>query len=172
MKALWVAIAIAAALVLQTTLGPILVRGAIGVDLGLVVVAFAGLLLGPSAGLLAGSVTGLAQDAIASDIVGVTGLSKTVVGFLVGLVGRLFIVARPVPRFVVFFVATILDAGLFVGLHAIFDARLPTPQYAAIAARGTANAVIGVAALSLMEFWPRLVERRRATGRSRRRARM
>jgi rod shape-determining protein MreD len=167
-KALWVAIAIGAALVLQTTLGPMLVRGSIGVDLGLVVVAFVGLMLGPSAGLVAGSVTGLAQDAIASDIVGVSGLSKTVVGFLVGVVGRQFIVARPVPRFVVFVAATLVDAAFFVGLHAIFDARLPTPQYAAIAARGIANAAIGVSALSLMEFWPRFVERRRAiSGRGR-----
>lgn len=169
MRTLWVAVAIGAALVLQTTLGPLLLRGSIGVDLGLVVVAYVGLVLGPSAGLLSGSVTGLAQDAIAGDIVGISGLSKTIAGFLVGFAGRLFIVARPVPRFAVFFLATMVDAGVFLGLHAIFDARLPSPQYTAIAARGIANAFVGVAALSLVEYWPRLVERRRAVaGRTRR----
>ena len=164
MRTLWVAVAIGAALVLQTTLGPLLLRGSIGVDLGLVVVAYVGLVLGPSAGLLAGSVTGLAQDAIAGDIVGVSGLSKTIAGFLVGFVGRLFIVARPLPRFVVFIMATVVDAGIFLGLHAIFDARLPSPQYTAIGARGIVNAAVGTAALSLVEYWPRFVERRRAVG--------
>ena len=164
MKGLWVTLAIGAALVLQTTLGPILVRGSIGVDLGLVVVAGAALLLGPTTGLLAGSVTGLAQDAVASDIVGITGLSKTLVGYLVGVFGRMFIIARPAPRFIVFVAASLVDAGFFNGLHAIFDARLPTPQYAAIAARSIANGVIGVSVLWLMEFLPRFVERRRAMG--------
>ena len=161
MRALHVALAIVAALVLQTTLSPILDRAGIKIDLGLVVVVFVGLMTGPPAGLLTGSATGLAQDALASGIVGVSGLSKTLVGFVAGVLGTTFVVARPVPRFVVFFGASLVDAGIFLGLHAIFDARVAPPAYAAILVRAITSATVGVTAFQLMESWPRFVERRR-----------
>ena len=161
MRALRIALAIVAALVLQTTLSPVLGHVGIEVDLGLVVVVFVGLMTGPPTGLLTGSATGLAQDALGSGIVGVSGLSKTLVGFLAGVLGTAFIVARPVPRFVVFFGASLVDAGIFVGLHAIFDARVAPPAYAAILVRAIASATVGVTAFQLMESWPRFVERRR-----------
>jgi rod shape-determining protein MreD len=168
-RALRLALAIVAALFVQTTLSPLLGRAAIVVDFGLVVVAFIGLTMGPSAGLLAGAVTGLAQDALAGGIVGVSGLSKTLVGFAAGVFGTMFIVTRSVPRFVVFFVASLADAAIIFGLHAAFDTRVPAPQYAAIVARALFNAAVGVAIFLAIEFWPRFVERRRL-GKSRIRA--
>ncbi len=51
---------------------------------------------------MAGTVGGLVQDALAGGIVGVGGFSKTLVGFLVGLLGAQFIVAQSLPRFVMF----------------------------------------------------------------------
>lgn len=161
MRSLRVTLAIVAALFVQTTLSPLLGRAAIGVDLGLVVVVFAGLMMGPSAGLLTGSVTGLVQDAIASGIVGLSGLSKTLVGFAAGVFGTMFIVTRPAPRFVVFFLASLADSAVFVGLHAVFDVRVVPPAYAAIIVRALVNATVGVSAFLLMEFWPRHLERRR-----------
>ena len=161
MRTLYVALAIIAALVLQTTLSPILDRVGIAIDLGVVVVVFVGLLTGPAAGLLTGSATGLAQDALASGIVGVSGLSKTLVGFLAGVLGTAFVVARPVPRIVVFFGASLLDAGIFFGLHVIFDPRIAPPAVATVLVRAIASATAGVTAFELMEAWPRFAERRR-----------
>ena len=169
MRALRVALAIVAALFLQTTLSPLLGRAAIVVDFGLVVVVFTGLAMGPAAGLLAGSVTGLVQDALAGGIVGISGLSKTLVGFAAGVFGTMFIVTRPVPRFVMFFLASIVDAAIFTGLHAVFDARRVPPAYMALVARGLFNATVGVSVFLAIEFWPRFVERRRL-GKSRVRA--
>ena len=71
----------------------------------------------PTTGLLAGAAAGLAQDALSSGILGIGGLAKTVVGFVIGMVASQFIVVRPLPRFVVFFAATILHATVFMGLY-------------------------------------------------------
>ena len=161
MRTLRVALAVVAALFVQTTLSPLLGRAAIVVDFGLVVVVFAGLTMGPAAGLLTGSVTGLVQDALAGGVVGLSGLSKTLVGFASGVFGTMFIVTRPVPRYVVFFLASLVDAAILAGLHAVFDARSWPPAYAATVARALFNAAVGVAVFLAVEFWPKFVERRR-----------
>jgi rod shape-determining protein MreD len=161
MKTLRIALAIVAALFVQTTLSPLLWRASIVVDLGLVVVVFTGLLMGPVAGLLTGTVTGLMQDALAGGTVGLSGLSKTLVGFGAGVFGTMFIVTRPVPRYVVFFLASLVDAAILAGLHAVFDGRSFPPAYTTIVARALFNGAVGVAVFLVIEFWPRFVERRR-----------
>jgi hypothetical protein len=88
------------------------------------------------------------------------------VGFLAGIIGTQFIVTASVPRFVVFFGATVLHAVVFMGLYMLLDLRHFTISYAAIAGQATANAVIGVVAFQLAELLPGAVERRRA-GRTR-----
>ena len=57
-------------------------------------------------------------------IIGIGGLAKTVVGFFAGIIGSQFIVARPLPRALVFFTATVAHAIIFVGLYRVFDPRL------------------------------------------------
>jgi rod shape-determining protein MreD len=160
-KALYVTLGVIAALVLQTTLSPVLGSVGIEIDLGLVVVVFVGLLMGPPAGLLTGSATGLAQDALAGGVVGVSGLSKTLVGFIAGVLGTMFVVARPVPRFVMFFTASLVDIGIFFGLLSVFGVRGALPAVAAVLVRAIAGGTVGAAAFQLMEAWPRIVERRR-----------
>ena len=54
-------------------------------------------------------------------IIGIGGLAKTVVGFVTGIVGSQFIVARPLPRAFVFFTATVAHAIIFVGLYRVMD---------------------------------------------------
>ena len=82
MKAAWVVLAVSLALVLQTqtTLNRFMVRGAVVVDLVLVVVVYVALTSGPVTGLLSGTVAGLIQDALSSGVVGVGGLAKTTCG--------------------------------------------------------------------------------------------
>ena len=88
MKTVGVILALAGALALQTTLAGLTIGGATAVNLVLVAVIYVALAFGPVAGLLAGTVGGLVQDALAGGIVGIGGLSKTLVGFLVGRAGR------------------------------------------------------------------------------------
>ena len=69
------------------------------------------------------------QDALSSGILGIGGLAKTMVGFAAGVLGTQFIVTAPLSRFVVFVLATILHAAVFMGLYILLDLRqFPTPM--------------------------------------------
>jgi rod shape-determining protein MreD len=161
-KAAGVILAIAVALALQTTLGRFVIRGTVAIDLVLVVVVYVALTAGPVTGMLAGTFGGLVQDALSSGVIGIGGLAKSVVGFLAGIVGTQFIVAQPLPRFVVFFGATLLHAAIFIGLYVLLDLRQFGTPYAAITGQALGNAVVGVIAFQLAELLPGAVERRRA----------
>ncbi len=166
MRAVGVVVATALAIALQTTMARFVIRGTVAVDLVLVVVVYAALVAGPVTGLMAGTFAGLVQDALSTGVIGIGGMAKTVVGFLAGIIGTQFIVAQSLPRFVVFFGATILHAVISIGLYELLNlAEFGTP-YAAVAGQATANAIIGVVAFNLAELLPGAVERRRAAGRS------
>jgi rod shape-determining protein MreD len=161
-RAAGVILAIVVALALQTTLARFFFRGAIAVDLVLVAVVYVALTSGPATGLLAGTFAGLVQDALSSSVIGIGGLAKTIVGFLAGVIGTQFIVSQPLPRFVVFFGASILHALVFMGLYVLLDLRHFDAPYTAVAGQAAANAVVGVVAFQVVELLPGAVERRRA----------
>lgn len=161
MKAAGIILAIALALVVQTTLARFVVRGTVSVDFVLVVVVYVALTSGPVTGLLSGSVAGLIQDSLSTELIGIGGLAKTVVGFLAGVIGTQFIVAQPLPRFVVFFVATILHQMITIGLGVLLELRPPGIPYAAVLGQALGNAVAGVLAFQLVELLPGAVERRK-----------
>ena len=137
MRAAGIALVIIIALALQTSLARFLTPGGGLVDLVFVAVVYIALSGGPTAGLIAGAVAGLSQDALAASgtlsvvigrgavstqsIIGIGGLAKTVVGFFAGIIGSQFIVARPLPRALVFFTATVAHAIIFVGLYRVID---------------------------------------------------
>ena len=161
MKAAAVLLAIGVAVALQTTLAGFVVRGTVAIDLVLVVVVYVALTSGSVTGLLSGAAAGLVQDALSSGVIGIGGLAKTIVGFLAGVVGTQFIVAQSLPRFVVFFGATLLHAIVFIGLYVLLDLRQFGSPYAAVAGQAMGNAVVGVVAFELAERLPGAVERRR-----------
>ena len=155
-------LAVALAVALQTTLARFVIRGLVAVDLLLVAVVYVALTSGPVTGLLTGTFAGLVQDALTTGVVGIGGLAKTVVGFLAGIIGTQFIVTQPLPRFVVFFGATVLHAIIYIGLYVLLDLRHFGTPVAAVAGQATGNAVVGVVAFQLVELLPGAVERRRA----------
>jgi rod shape-determining protein MreD len=160
MTTLRLAALIAVALVLQTTLARVLVRGSVGVDLVLVVVVYISLRAGPTVGMLTGTMAGLTQDALTTGIVGIGSLGKTVVGYLAGTVGTAFIVAQPMPRFLVFFAATLIEMTVIAGLHAALDQGPAVVPAGAIVAQAFGNSLVGVVLFQLAEALPRAVERR------------
>jgi len=162
MRGLALVAALAAAVVLQTTLAGFLMPGAIAVDLVLVVVVYVALTSGPVAGLLAGTVGGLVQDALSSGILGMGGLTKTLVGFLVGRFGTQFIVTATVPRFLVCAAASAAHAGLFMGAYTLLGLRSFPNPLAAVAVQAVGNGVLGVVVFQLAEWLPRMLERRRS----------
>ena len=170
MKAVGVVLGTLLALALQTTLNRYVGSGVLAVDLVLVVVVYVALTSGPETGLLTGAFAGLVQDALSTTgLIGVGGLAKTFVGFLAGIVATQFIVTQPIPRFVVFFAASMVHSVLFIGLYAILDPRRFGVPYMVLAGQALGNAVVGIVAFQLAEVLPGAVERRRAAkGRLRR----
>ena len=162
MKTAGVILAIVTALVLQTTLDRFIAPGTVAIDLVLVVVVYVALSSGPVTGLLAGTAAGLAQDALSSGVIGIGGLAKTLVGFLTGIIGTQFIVARPFSRFVVFLAATVLHTIVFIGLYVMLDLREFATPYTTVAWQAVGNAGVGVVAFQLVELLPGVVERRRS----------
>ena len=162
MKAAGVLIAIALALALQTTLARFVVGGTAALDLVLVVVVYVALTTGPVAGLLAGSVAGIIQDALSSGVVGIGGLAKSIVGFVIGVIGQQFIVTAALPRFVMFLGATALHAAIFMGLYVVLELREFPAPWAAIASQAVVNAAVGMIAFTIIESLPGFVERRRS----------
>jgi rod shape-determining protein MreD len=162
-KAAGVILATVLALTLQTVLGRFLIRGTVAVDLVLVVVVSAALMFGSVTGLLTGTFAGLVQDYLSTGVVGIGALAKTVVGFIAGVIGTQFIVAQPLPRFVVFLGATILHAAIFIGLYVLLGLWKFEAPYTAVLGQAVANAVIGVVAFQVAELRPGGADRRRLT---------
>lgn len=161
MKTAVVLIALAAALVLQTTLSGLMVGGAIAVNLVLVAVIYLALAYGAVTGMLAGTIGGLVQDALGGGIVGIGGMSKTVVGFVVGVLGAQFNLSTTVPRLVMFVATSFVHEVIFEGLHALIGGRPFGPQYSAAMIQALVNGLVGVTAFLIVERGPDAMQRRR-----------
>ena len=166
MRGARVAAAVAAALALQTTLSTFIADGTAVVDLGLVVVVFVALTGGPVTGMLTGSAAGLLQDTLSSGVVGIGGFAKALVGFVAGVLGRQFIVTAALPRFVMFLAATVgpatvVHAVVFMGLYMLLGLRTFQSPLASASSQALGNAVVGMVAFTIIEAFPRLLERRK-----------
>jgi rod shape-determining protein MreD len=162
-----VLIAIALALALQTTLARFVVGGTTPIDLVLVTVVYIALTSGPVSGMLAGSIAGLIQDQLSTGVLGIGGLAKSIVGFVVGAIGQQFIITAALPRFVTFIGATAAYQALFMGLYVMLGLRSFPSPWKAIATQALGNAVVGMIAFTIIEALPGVMERRRIGRRTR-----
>jgi rod shape-determining protein MreD len=156
-----VLLALAAALVIQATLAGLFVGGTIAVNMVLVAVVYVALAYGAVTGLLAGTVGGLAQDALGGGIVGIGGMSKTLIGFFVGVLSAQFNLSTTVPRLVMFVAATFVHEVMFEGLQAIAGGRHFTLKLSVVLLQALVNGLVGVAAFLLVENGPEMMARRR-----------
>jgi rod shape-determining protein MreD len=156
-----VAIAIVGGLALQATLSGLMIGGSIAVNLVLVAVVYLALAYGPVTGVLAGTIAGLAQDALAGGIVGIGGMSKTLIGFVVGVLSAQFNLSTTVPRLVMFVAATFVHEVMFQGLHALVGGRHLTLQYSSTLAQALVNGLVGISIFLVVEQGPEAVQRRR-----------
>lgn len=165
MRAAGALIAIALALALQTTLARFVVGGSTPIDLVLVAVVYVALTSGATSGMLAGSVAGLIQDALASPVIGIGGLAKSIVGFVVGAIGQQFIVTAAIPRLFVFLGATALHALLFQGMYVALGLLSFSSPWAAVGTQALGNTIVGMVAFATIESFPGAMERRRMSRR-------
>ena len=165
MKIIVVIAGIVGAIALQTTLSGLLTGGAIAINLVLVAVVYLALSYGAVTGTLVGMVGGLAQDTLAGGIVGIGGMTKTVVGFFVGVLGAQFNLSTTVPRLVMFAAATVVHQVVFEALHAMIGGQPFVLQWSAVLIQALANALVGIMAFLIVEKGPEAAQRRRV-GRS------
>ena len=154
MKAAWVGLGLGLALALQTTLASMVAGAGAPVDLVLVVVVAVAVASGSIAGLWAGTVGGLLQDALSGGVIGVGGLSKTLVGYMVGQFGSRFMIARPWHQLLVFFLASLVHAGCFLGVYSLLSDEGTLTSYGAVLTQATANAVIGATIAVVLQAGP------------------
>ena len=164
MKATRIGFAIALALIVQTTLTryDILLSGQI--DLILVVVALSALSGGSVVGLWTGTVGGLIQDMLSGGLVGVSGLAKSIVGFLVGVVGAKFFLSSVWHRVVIYILATFAHGLCFFGVYGLLESVEPMFSVGQVAMQAIANAGVGVGVAVLIQFAPGAIERGRRRG--------
>jgi hypothetical protein len=83
--------------------------------------------------------------------VGLSGLTKVVVGFAVGAAGARFLLTGPGPRMLVLFAASCVDALLFERLASVFDVPIEGLGLAGLVSRAAANALVGAAAFEVLD---------------------
>ena len=144
MKVFWTALALLVAFLFQSALTHIVPRQARMVDLFVLVLVYCGLLGGETHAMLAGAAGGWMQDVqFGGGVVGLSGLTKVLVGFGVGLSGTRFHLTEPGARVLVLFAATLVDALVFERLASAFDVRIETLSLAGLLTRAVMNAALG-----------------------------
>ena len=152
MKTVFVVLGLAGALTAQATLS---------VNLVLIAVVYVALAYGAVSGMLAGAITGLVQDALGGGIVGIGGITKTLIGCVVGVLSAQFNLSTTVPRLVMFVAATFVHTLLFEGLQAIAAGRHFSVKLSALLVQALLNGLIGVSAFLLVENGPQALANRR-----------
>ena len=144
MKVFWTAVALLVAFLFQSALTHIVPRQARMVDLFVLVLVYCGLVGGETHAMLAGAAGGWVQDVqFGGGVVGLSGLTKVLVGFGVGLSGTRFHLTEPGARVLVLFAATLLDALVFERLASAFDVRIEMLSLGGLLTRATLNAALG-----------------------------
>lgn len=161
MRTAAVIFALGAALLVQTTLSGLFVGSTVTVNLVLVAVVYLALLFGPVTGMLSGMLGGLVQDSLAGGIIGLGGLTKTLIGFVVGVLSAQFNLSSTVPRLVMFVASTLVHQYLLAGLLRITGGPLMSLQFSRLLVQALINGLIGVIAFFVVEHGPELVQRRR-----------
>jgi rod shape-determining protein MreD len=117
-------------------------------DLFTIVVVYYGLTSPPAAAMVMGTVAGLVQDSLLHVVLGMNGFKKTLIGYLAGSIGSLFMVNQPVPRFALLFVVTVLDPLADLGLSIVIGQSFVFPEAWVVLQRGLGNGFVG-----LLAFW-------------------
>lgn len=112
------ALAILAAFLLQTTLAPHMRVAGVQPDFLLIVVVVYGFLEGPVVGSVCGFSAGLLQDMLLVTTLGLNALSKTVLGYLSGMIEQNLFSENFVMPMLAIFSATLLNESIVLALRA------------------------------------------------------
>jgi rod shape-determining protein MreD len=123
-------------------------------DLMTILVVYFGLTRPPVPAMLMGSAAGLVEDALLGMMLGLNGFKKTLIGYLVGTIGSLFMLNQPIPRFGILFAATLVDPLVEWALSAALGTNFAFPNAAGLLQLGLGNGVLGLVIFSLAARLP------------------
>ena len=152
MKVFWTAVAVLLALLVQSGLSLVLPPAARLFDPFLLLLVYCGLAFGETHAMLTGAAAGWVQDVhFGGRILGLSGLSKLLVGFGVGMGSTRFHLGEPAARLLVLMVATIVDALLFGQLAQVFDVQAYELSPVGLIVRALVNGAVGMVVFETMD---------------------
>jgi rod shape-determining protein MreD len=153
-RVFWTVVGLVAALAVQSVLTLLLRRHAQMFDPFLLVVVYCALTAGETHGMLVGAAAGWMQDVhFGGRVLGLSGLTKLLVGFGVGVASARFHLAEPSARVLVLFAATVLDALVFGRLATGFSVPAYDLSALGLISRACVNAAVGLGAYELVDRW-------------------
>jgi rod shape-determining protein MreD len=153
-KVLPSAVGVLVALVVASVLSLLAPAQARLIDPFLIVLVYFALSGGETHGMLLGVVAGWVQDvSFGGAVVGLSGLSKLLVGFGVGLSGTRFLLVGPGQRLFVLFGASLFDSLIQERLAGLFEIPVAELSFAGVVQRAFVNAVVGAGAFALLDRW-------------------
>ena len=141
-------LALAVACLTQVLLSRYLPPVARRCDLFTVLVVYFGITWRPAAAMAMGTGAGLVEDSLLGALLGLNGFKKTLIAYLVGSVGSLFMLNQAIPRFGILFAATLVDPLAEWIVCAALGRAFAFPDAPALLQLGLGNAVVG-----LLVFW-------------------
>jgi rod shape-determining protein MreD len=151
-RAFWTALAVAGAVLVETALGYLVPMPGRYLDPFLLVATYCALAGGEMHGMLAGALAGWVQDALfGGRVLGLSALSKLLVGFAVGLGAGRFLIAGVPARTLVVLLATAADALLVQWLASVFSVETAGLTPLALASRASLNALVGGLLFALVD---------------------
>ncbi len=151
-RAVWTALAIAGAMLVETALGYLVASPGRYLDPFLLVAVYCALAGGETHGMLAGAAAGWVQDALfGGRVLGISALSKLLVCFGVGVGAGRFVIVSAAARAFVVLLATVADALLVAWLASVFSVEMVPLSPLALASRATLNALAGGILFALVE---------------------
>ncbi len=152
-----IALALTAALLVQTAIVRMVASEELPTDLVLIVVIFAALSRGRVAGLWTGTVGGLLQDMLSGGVIGISGLAKSITGVLVGMAGSRFIIDTVWQHLVMIVLASAFHTVSVLGVYALVGAA-PAATATFVLSRAAAEGLLGSTALALARAVPVAVQ--------------
>jgi len=151
-RALWTAVALAGAVLIETALGHLVSSPGRYLDPFLLVVVYCALRFGETHGMLAGAAAGWLQDIMfGGRVLGLGALSKLLVGFAVGVAGGRFLIATTAARALVVLLAAAVDALIVQWLASVFALDAQSLPPLELAARATLTALAGAVLFALVD---------------------
>jgi cell shape-determining protein MreD len=159
-RAFWTALGIAGAVLAETALGYLVASPGRYLDPFLLVVVYCALVGGETHGLLAARPRGESERPLRGRVLGLSALSKLVVGFAVGAGAGRFLIASTGARALVVLLATVADAVLVQWLASVFSVAASPLSPLGLVSRATLNALVGGLLFALVDQRLRSLDRR------------